>query len=63
MHAHPPLATFGGLRAGPSGQVCHALKGLDELRTAIGVTGIINGIDPDTNVARADRLRHCQGMC
>ncbi len=42
-------------------QVCHGFEGGDELGTAIGVAGIIDGVDADENGGRAKGFRIGQG--
>ena len=60
MHADPALAPLGGLDAGARGQVGQALERLHEAGAAVGVAGVVDGVDADAQVARAQALGHGQ---
>ena len=47
--------------ARPGGQSGHFGECVDELRPAVGVAGIIDGVDPDEDVGRAERFGEGQG--
>ena len=56
MHGHgrAPNTSLGG-------QTRHCLEGLDELRTAVRITGIVQGVDANKDIARSQHLGPGQG--
>src|SRR5215510_1908136 len=48
--------------AGLRGEIGEALEGLDELRAAVGIARVVEGVDPDEDVLRPLHLRPPQGM-
>ena len=49
------------LHPGPGRQIGHIFKGADEFRAAIGIAGIIEGIDADVDIMGAEDFRPAQG--
>ena len=49
------------LDRGLGGEVGHRLEGGDELGAAVGVAGVVDGVDADEDVGRAAHLGHRQG--
>src|SRR5262249_56731777 len=48
--------------AGLRGEIGEALEGFDELRTAVGIARVVEGVDADEDVLRPLHLRPPQGM-
>ena len=47
---------------GPGGQVGQSFEGPEELGTAVGITRIIDAVDPDEDIEGAQRLGPGQGQ-
>ncbi len=51
----------GGVDAGAGGEVGEFFKGGDELGAAVGVTGVVDGIDAEKNIEGVGGLGECEG--
>jgi len=49
----PNMDARGAFNAGPGGEIAEGFEGVDELRAAIGVTGIVESVDADEDVLGA----------
>src|SRR5207237_4122246 len=58
VHAVPRPA----LDCGRSGEVGERLERADELRTAVGISGVVDRVDADVDVARSEHFRESDGQ-